>query len=266
MKQLYFDFSAMLVLMTAITGLIYLLDVLWWARRRNALTLPGFSVQKPNAVIEFCRSFFPVILVVLLLRSFVVEPFRIPSGSMLPTLTVGDFILVNKYTYGLRLPVLHEKFLQVGEPKRGDVAVFRYPPDPSKDYIKRIVGLPGDEIRYEDKVLFINGKRVQTEDMTLYTGYGAGALGVPTLEMTEILGDLQHQVLVVPRRLEPDLRQRIPAGHYFVMGDNRDNSADSREWGLVPEQNLVGRAFLIWMSWDMVRIQPDLSRIGMRIR
>jgi signal peptidase I len=184
----------------------------------------------------------------------------------LPTLTVGDFILVNKYTYGLRLPVLHEKFLEVGEPARGDVAVFRYPPDPSKDYIKRIVGLPGDEIRYEDKILYINGKRVPTDDVTLYTGYGAGALGVPTLEMTETLGDLQHQILVVPRRLEPDLRQRIPAGHYFVMGDNRDNSADSREWGLVPEENLVGRAFMIWMSWDMVRIRPDLGRIGMTIR
>lgn len=266
MNEVHFNFSAMLVLMTAVTGVVYLLDVLWWSRRRNALTLPGFSVPKPNAIIEFCRSFFPVILVVLLLRSFVVEPFRIPSGSMLPTLTVGDFILVNKYSYGLRLPVLHEKFLEVGEPARGDVAVFRYPPDPSKDYIKRIVGLPGDEIRYEDKILYINGKRVPTDDVTLYTGYGAGALGVPTLEMTETLGDLQHQILVVPRRLEPDLRQRIPPGHYFVMGDNRDNSADSREWGLVPEENLVGRAFMIWMSWDMVRIRPDLGRIGMTIR
>jgi signal peptidase I len=266
MQQLYFDFAAALVLMTAITGAIYLLDVVWWGRRRAALTLPGFSVPKPNAVIEFCRSFFPVILIVLLLRSFVVEPFRIPSGSMLPTLNVGDFILVNKFSYGLRLPVLHRKFVDLGEPRRGDVVVFRYPPDPGKDYIKRIVGLPGDEIRYEDKVLYINGQRVPTDDMALYTGYGAGALGVPTLEMTEWLGDLQHQILVVPRRLEPDLRKRIPPSHYFVMGDNRDNSADSREWGLVPEQNLVGKAFMIWMSWDAAHFRPDFSRIGTGIR
>ncbi len=266
MNEIYFNFSAALVLMTFVTGVIYLLDVVWWGRRRAALTLPGFSVPKPNSVVEFCRSFFPVILVVLMLRSFVVEPFRIPSGSMLPTLSVGDFILVNKFSYGLRLPVLNTKFLELGEPRRGDVVVFRYPPDPSKDYIKRIVGLPGDEIRYEDKTLFINGERVPTENITLYTGYGAGALGVPTLEMVESLGDVEHQILVVPRRLEPDLRKRIPAGHYFVMGDNRDNSADSREWGFVPEQNLVGRAFLIWMSWDTTRLRPDLGRIGTSIR
>jgi signal peptidase I len=265
-ERLYFDFAAALVLMTAVTGVVYLLDVAWLARRRAALTLPGFPVPKPNAFVEFCRSFFPVILIVLLLRSFVVEPFRIPSGSMLPTLNVGDFILVNKFSYGLRLPVLHKKILEVGEPQRGDVIVFRYPPDPSKDYIKRVVGLPGDEIRYEDKVLYINGERVPTDDMALYTGYGAGALGVPTLEMTEWLGELQHQILVVPRRLEPDLRERIPPGHYFVMGDNRDNSADSREWGLVPESHLVGKAFMIWMSWDATRFRPDFTRIGMSIR
>lgn len=266
MQQIYFNFAAALVLMTAVTGVVYLLDVLWWSRRRAALTLPGFSTPKPNAVIEFCRSFFPVILIVLLLRSFVVEPFRIPSGSMIPTLSIGDFILVNKFSYGLRLPVVHTKFVQLGEPQRGDVVVFRYPPDPSKDYIKRVVGLPGDEIRYEDKVLYINGQRVPTDDMSLYTGYGAGALGVPTLEMTESLGEVHHQILVVPRRLEPDLRKRVPSGHYFVMGDNRDNSADSREWGFVPEQNLVGKAFMIWMSWDAARLRPELARIGTRIR
>lgn len=128
MNGIYFNFAAVLVLMTALTGVVYLVDVLWFARRRAALTLPGFSIPKPNAFVEFCRSFFPVILVVLLLRSFLVEPFRIPSGSMLPTLSVGDFILVNKYTYGLRLPVLHHKVLDLNEPQRGDVVVFRFPP------------------------------------------------------------------------------------------------------------------------------------------
>lgn len=264
--NLDFDFAAALVLMTAVTGLVYLLDVAWFARRRAALTLPGFTEPKPNAIVEFCRSFFPVILIVLLLRSFLVEPFRIPSGSMLPTLNVGDFILVNKYTYGLRLPVLNRKLVELGEPQRGDVVVFRFPPDPSKDYIKRVVGLPGDEVRYANKVLYLNGERVPTDDMSLYTGYGAGALGVPTVEMTEQLGTVRHQILVVPRRVEGDLRERVPPGHYFVMGDNRDNSEDSRSWGFVPEENLVGKAFIVWMSWDGSRFRPDFGRIGTHIR
>lgn len=266
MNAIDFDFAAALVLMTAVTGVVYLLDVAWLARRRAALTLPGFTVPKPNAAVEFCRSFFPVILIVLLLRSFLVEPFRIPSGSMLPTLNVGDFILVNKYTYGLRLPVLNLKMVELGEPQRGDVIVFRFPPDPSKDYIKRVVGLPGDEVRYANKVLYLNGERVSTDGMSLYTGYGAGALGVSTVEMTEELGDVRHHILVVPRRVEADLRERVPPGHYFVMGDNRDNSEDSRSWGFVPEENLVGKAFIVWMSWDGSRFRPDFSRIGTRIR
>jgi signal peptidase I len=265
MSELHFDFAAALVLMTAVTGLVTLLDVAWLSRRREALTMPGFTVPKPGAIVEFCRSFFPVILIVLLLRSFLVEPFRIPSGSMLPTLDIGDFILVNKFTYGLRLPVLHTKVLGNGVPRRGDVVVFRFPPDPRKDYIKRVIGLPGDDIRYENKTLYVNNHRIQTSDMQLYAGMGAAPFGIPTLELKEQLGPVAHMILVVPRRLEQDLHTQVPAGHYFVMGDNRDNSEDSRVWGFVPDENLVGRAFLVWMSWDGEKMRPDVARIGKRI-
>ncbi|MBV60548.1 signal peptidase I [Abyssibacter profundi] len=251
--DVHLDFAAILLILAIVTGVIYLLDVMFWAKSRSA-------DAKPTSVVDISRSFFPVILIVLLLRSFVAEPFRIPSGSMIPTLHVGDFILVNKFSYGLRLPVFHTKVLPLGLPERGDVVVFRYPEDPSKDFIKRIVGLPGDEIVYHGKVLSVNGQPVDIEPVGLYQS--ANPRHRYATEYQETLGELEHGILVNPRSPAKDFRYTVPEGHYFAMGDNRDGSDDSRRWGPVPERNLVGKAMLIWMSWDGERNRPALSRIG----
>jgi len=197
-----------------------------------------------------------------LLRSFLVEPFRIPSGSMMPTLLVGDFILVNKYAYGIRLPVLNRKVVDLGEPQRGDVVVFRFPKDPRVDYIKRVVGVPGDHVVYRNKTLFINGKQVPQIPQGSYIGTGSG-LSMSGAELRrEALGDVKHDILVVPRVSGVETDTVVPAGHYFVMGDNRDNSNDSRYWGFVPDENLVGRAFMIWMNWDSAASGVGWERIG----
>ncbi len=203
--------------------------------------------------------FFLVIVVVLVLRSFVAEPFRIPSGSMLPTLIVGDFILVNKFAYGLRLPVIEKKIVEIGVPERGDVVVFRYPPEPSVDYIKRVVGLPGDKIEYRNKRLFINNEPVQ---LTVLNGSGSDS---SPLVYQEQLGEVLHQIQLITVRPTIDGRVIVPPGHYFVMGDNRDNSADSRVWGFVPDENLLGKAFLVWMSLDFGNMEFYPERIGVRI-
>jgi signal peptidase I len=222
--------------------------------------------------LDWTAGLFPVILVVFLLRSFLFEPFKIPSGSMVPTLLVGDLILVNKYHYGVRLPVLNRKVVANHEPARGDVVVFRYPPDPRLDYIKRIVGLPGDEIAYLNKKLTVNGQDVATRPDGEY--YDEERLQYK-LQLTEKLGTVEHRVLVDQRRpatIFPELERfpfrdncrysaegvvcKVPQGHYFVMGDNRDNSQDSRFWGFVPDENLVGKAFFVWMNFG------NLGRIG----
>jgi len=254
--------------------------------------VPGSAIPEPGTV-DYARSFFPVALVVLLLRSFIFEPFRIPSDSMMPTLLDGDFIIVNKYAYGLRLPVLNRKFIPVGEPQRGDVVVFRYPLDPSVNYIKRLVGLPGDHVEVENDRITINGKPVQF-DVT--SRYNDGCY-VNFQEATEHLGEHVHQSLLCPVPLEitPDpppgcnrketrgylcgdhavaglfgeaakFSKDVPAGMYFMMGDNRDNSDDSRFWGFVPEDNLVGKATRIWFNYDLQRSGgPKWSRIGKAI-
>jgi signal peptidase I len=272
------DFPTLLVAATLFTGLAWLLDKLYWEPRRRQRAdkllhqgLPADSgevvrVLREPTWIEYCKSFFPVILAVLLLRSFLVEPFRIPSGSMMPTLLVGDFILVNKYTYGIRLPVLNTKILEVGKPGRGDVVVFRYPRDLSVDYIKRVVGVPGDRINYYNKVLTINGKPVPQVPAGIYVGEGSGVSMSGASERTEQLGDVQHKILVMPHTPGLEGEYIIPEGEYFVMGDNRDNSNDSRYWGTVPETNLVGQAFRVWMNWDTANGGIDTSRIGMKIQ
>ncbi|HBP41700.1 MAG: signal peptidase I [Vreelandella alkaliphila] len=253
------DFSLLLVIAVALSGAIYLLDVLWLRPKRRerlaaaeAATTEGLdgttreTLLKEPWPIDYSRSFFPVLLVVLVVRSFIIEPFQIPSGSMKPTLEVGDFILVNKFAYGLRLPVLHSRFLEVDDPERGDVMVFRFPEEPSVNFIKRVVGLPGDRIRYEGKQLYVNG-----EPVTKALIEEGPELSPQQLLLEEQLGSISHYIYNNPRDPGPQMREVVvPDGHYFTMGDNRDHSNDSRYWGFVPEDNIVGRAFAVWMHWD----------------
>ena len=251
-----FDFATVMVLLVLASGLIWIVDVLVLARRRRAMANGGETSEEgivqegppPSRIVEYARSFFPVFLIVLVLRSFLVEPFRIPSGSMMPTLLIGDFILVNKFTYGIRLPVIDYKAIEIGSPKRGDVVVFRYPEDPSTPFIKRIVGLPGDRIGYHDKILYVNGMPAEQETLGRYVGTGPGRSMTGASHRTEQVGDCVHDILVhrgYPSRAGETV---VPPGHYFVLGDNRDNSRDSRYWGTVPDSHLIGKAFAIWLN------------------
>jgi len=236
------SFPALMVTFVILTGIIWLIDSIFWAPQRS-------KGQKEPLAVEYARSFFPIILVVLVIRSFIAEPFRIPSGSMLPTLHVGDFILVNKFAYGIRLPVLNSKVLETGEPERGDVVVFRYPKNPQVDYIKRVIGLPGDTIGYFNKTVYINGEKV-TQDVKEKKSELISLVPARNELRFENLDGAGHEILVDPDRRLFEGEAVVPEGEYFVMGDNRDNSNDSRFWGTVPEANLVGEAFFIWMSWD----------------
>ncbi len=294
------NFALILFVLLIITGIVWVMDVAWMrpARRRNmAAAAAEFdreraphlrTVEGPEAAarhrdqavasagrmpwwVEYSVSFFPVILFVFVLRSFVVEPFRIPSGSMLPTLQAGDLILVNKFTYGIRLPVVDSKVVGINDPERGDIMVFRYPPDPSVDYIKRVIGVPGDEVTYVDKRLYVNGKEVPRERVGDYFEPDRASY---SSEFKESLGDVDHRILldeqgsndIFPSSSFPyrnrctyqsgGIHCTVPEGHYFVMGDNRDNSADSRYWGFVPDSHVVGKAFFVWMNFG------DLGRIG----
>ncbi|MGA9422298.1 MAG: signal peptidase I [Rhodanobacteraceae bacterium] len=274
-----FDFALFLVVLTALTGVIWLFDRVFLApaRRRRAGDIEDLdSLSEPERkaraevvlheplVVEYARSFFPVILVILLFRSFVVEPFKIPSGSMMPTLQVGDFILVNKFAYGLRLPVLNTRILDIGEPRRGDVFVFRYPENPKEDYIKRVIGLPGDEITYRNKTLYVNGHEIPESYLGPYTGPSEPNRSMAGAEVKlEQLQGVRHRILELPMvNVGHEGTWHVPSGAYFAMGDNRDNSADSRFWGFVPEANLVGKAFVIWMNWND---GVDFGRIGKSI-
>ncbi len=260
-----FDFSAVMVLLVAISGGIWALDAWLFAAARAArhAGLPASERPPEPMLVDHARAFFPIFVIVLLLRSFLVEPFRIPSGSMIPTLLVGDFILVNKFTYGLRLPVLNTKIIPLGSPRRGDVVVFRYPEDPSTPFIKRIVGLPGDRITYRDKQVSVNGVLQVATSLGSYVGLKSAAVNTGADLREEQLGDVRHQVLVMPQAPTLEGEYEVPVGQYFVLGDNRDNSRDSRYWGFVPDQNLIGRAFMIWMNWDQ---GPTLGRIGTTIK
>ena len=245
-------FALFMLVVLLITGFIWLLDIVYLRKRRPA-------GKADPVLVEYSKSFFPVILVVFFIRSFIVEPFKIPSGSMMPTLLAGDFILVNKFTYGLRVPILNNTFIETSHPKRGDVFVFHYPPDPSIDYIKRVVGLPGDKIAYRDKQLYINGQKLPVSFAGDYQYVGSGLNMVNAKRYQEQLGDKKHDLLIEENRITIDGEVEVPAGHYFAMGDNRDNSSDSRVWGFVPEANLVGRAFFIWWNFD------NFGRIGSTI-
>jgi signal peptidase I len=265
-----FDFSFILVVATLVTGIIWGLDSLFWKpqRTRQAAEAGGTSpsVREP-VIVEYARSFFPVILIVLLIRSFLFEPFRIPSDSMMPTLLDGDFIFVNKFAYGLRLPVLNRKIVPISEPRRGDVIVFRLPSDPSTNYIKRLVGLPGDHIAVRGRQVFINDEPMPVALDGRYQGPRNTGPQADAQHGEENLGGVKHQVLYIPERYSRDYDEVVPAEHYFFMGDNRDNSRDSRfpEVGFVPERNLVGKAVRIWLNWDLPDA-PLWNRIGSAIK
>lgn len=251
------DFSLILVVLVAVTGFVYLLDLAVFGRLRTA-SANSYKQQageenideavlerilREPAWIEYPKSFFPVLFVVLILRSFLLEPFKIPSGSMIPTLQIGDYILVNKFSYGFRLPVIGTEVYAMGEPQRGDIMVFRYPQKPTVNFIKRVVGLPGDDIRYENKRIFINGEVVEQEYVAQLPP------NRPAYRIyNENLGGTGHEIHIdLSRPALPSKQWTVPEGHYFVMGDNRDHSSDSRVWGFVPENNIVGKAFAVWM-------------------
>jgi signal peptidase I len=258
------NFALILFLLMLITGTLWLFDR-FFARKKRPKEAPS------PWWVEYGASFFPVILVVFFLRSFIVEPFKIPSGSMIPTLLIGDFILVNKYTYGIRLPVINTKVVSLNDPQRGDVMVFRYPADPSLDYIKRVVALPGDRVDYLNKRLSINGEPVATVETEQYL-HADRLYYSPRFE--EKFGEQSHEILIernapafisqvmnFPHRDQcrytaAGVSCTVPEGHYFVMGDNRDASADSRVWGFVPDENIVGKAFFIWFNFS------DIGRVG----
>ncbi len=265
------DFALILFVLLVLTGSIWLLDHLMLRKNRaNGIAEPWW--------VEYAKSFFPVILVVFFIRSFLVEPFKIPSGSMIPTLQVGDFILVNKFTYGLRLPIINKKVVQLNDPQRGDVMVFHYPEDPSVDYIKRVVAVGGDTVEYRDKHLSINGvEQIQTADGD-YNYVESGLNFVHTERRNENLSGKAHALLINPEMPtlhlgsvaefngrencsydEDRVTCKVPQGSYFMMGDNRDNSRDSRYWGFVPDNQIVGKAFFVWMNFS------DLKRIGVTI-
>jgi len=255
---LVLDFSFWLVVATFVTGIIWAADA-WYLRPRRLARGAAGALPSEPVVVEYARSFFPIILIVLLIRSFLFEPFRIPSDSMMPTLLDGDFIFVNKFTYGLRLPVLNTEIVPLGEPQRGDVVVFRLPSDPSTNYIKRLVGLPGDHVVVRDKRLYVNGVEQAVTLDGVYEGFGHTGAQIAL----ETVGPVQHRVLYIPDRPSYDFDDVVPAGSYFFMGDNRDNSRDSRfpEVGFVPAKNVVGKAVRIWLNWNLPHA-PIWSRIG----
>ena len=293
------NFALILFVLVVLTGIAWVADKLVFQRQRQAAAAAALAEFDARAQVqaqyggggdigaarlqlaedklrqpwwlEYTASFFPVIAAVFLLRSFVIEPFKIPSGSMIPTLQIGDFILVNKYTYGIRLPIVNKKIVELNQPQRGDVMVFRYPKDESMDYIKRVIGVPGDVVKYDNKRLTVNG---QPATYAPQSDYLDGERLTYSKQYQETLGNVTHNILNDADRPAyvsgPDdfpFREnctynhtgftcKVPAGHYFMMGDNRDNSADSRYWGFVPDKNIVGKAFFIWMNLG------DLKRIG----
>lgn len=293
------NFALILFVLVVLTGIAWVADKLVFQRQRQAAAAAALAEFDARAQVqaqyggggdigaarlqlaedklrqpwwlEYTASFFPVIAAVFLLRSFVIEPFKIPSGSMIPTLQIGDFILVNKYTYGIRLPIVNKKIVELNQPQRGDVMVFRYPKDESMDYIKRVIGVPGDLVKYDNKRLTVNG---QPATYAPQSDYLDGERLTYSKQYQETLGNVTHNILNdadrpayvsgpddFPFRENCTYNQtgftcKVPAGHYFMMGDNRDNSADSRYWGFVPDKNIVGKAFFIWMNLG------DLKRIG----
>ena len=261
------DFSLILFLALVVTGgviLLYRLAGKGSARNSGQVLSASTEEIKQPIILEYARALFPVILIVFVLRSFIVEPFRIPSGSMLPSLYIGDFILVNKFKYGIRIPVVNKKVFPISSPKRGDVMVFRYPVNPKLNFIKRVVGLPGDVLSYKDKTLAINGVEVSVMEDGEFAFSQKKMQGRTALRLREKIADESHSILIDQNSGSRNLNEvTVPEGHYFVMGDNRDHSNDSRYWRFVPESHVVGKAFFIWFSWKSTTGGGvEWSRIG----
>lgn len=255
------DFELILFYATLITGAVALLDILFFAPRRKRYSKDQST--KIPLIIDYARSFFPVLLIVFLLRSFLFEPFRIPSGSLEPTLLMGDFILVNKFDYGIRLPVTHTKLFGNGAPHRGDIMVFRWPPNPKYNFIKRVIGLPGDHISYLNKELYINGQKIPQRFLQESMAEDESGSFWQAIENQENLLGVKHRIFIDAGQQSRDLNDiTVPEGMYFVMGDNRDRSADSRYWGFVPDNHIVGKASLIWLSWNSAKTTVRWNRIG----
>lgn len=270
-----FDFELILAIAFLVTGVFWVYDrIVYFPKRKRVLANMATEARSaldkeaqqrlaetPKFVVEV-KSYFVIIAIIFGLRSFVVEPFQIPSGSMLPTLKIGDFILVNKFDYGLRLPVLNTTIIPTTEPKRGDVVVFKYPLKPDLNYIKRLVGLPGDQVSYRNKVLTVNGQQV-SKDLLAKLSISLNPNQEPVDLFSENLGGVEHEVYNSYRFTPHEGEWTVPEGHYFVMGDNRDNSADSRFWGFVPDENMKGRAFYVWLHWDEFFSIPSFKNNGL---
>ena len=274
-----FDFPLILFILVFGSGIIWLFDHLFLLPgRRGALAalqrdFPDWDKEdspqsreynqrsevaaREPLLVEYSKSFFPVLFLVFVLRSFLVEPFQIPSSSMVPTLLVGDYILVNKFTYGIRLPVLRTKVVDINQPGRGDVMVFFPPHMNDTYYIKRVIGLPGDRIRYSNKKLYVNGEQVPQELLAQLPPQRPRFL-----LSEENLSGVEHRIQTDNMRRNDDFSITVKPGHYFMMGDNRDNSSDSRVWGQVPEQDIVGKAFAVWMHWESFFSLPSFHRVG----
>jgi len=248
-----------LVILAMLTGIIWLFDAIFFARERKR------THKKMSVIIDYARSFFPIILIVLCIRSFIINPFRVPSGSLEPTILTNEFIAVNQFTYGLRLPVLNTKIIKISEPKIGDIVVFRYPANPSINYIKRVVGTPGDHIVYMNKILYINGKKMSRQYLRDAIDVGEG--NIPVKVFQENINGKKHLIYIRKQGGYTDnLDVVVPKNMYFMMGDNRDGSEDSRYWGFVPEKNIEGKAFFIWFSIDKNKPMNRFYEIYKKIR
>lgn len=274
------NFEYVLTMVTIFSGVVYLLDALIFARfrrKRYALVKEKRAVLNTDedaylskglpVIIDYSRSFFLVLLLVLVLRSFIFEPFRIPSGSLEPTLIPGDFILVNKFDYGIRLPVINKKIIEINEPKRGDIVVFHWPVNPKVDFIKRVVGVPGDTISYVNKVFFINGEEAQQEYQETVPYLHESGNTVDALKSEENLLGVKHEIYQFTSRPDENfMNLTVPDGMYFMIGDNRDDSADSRSWGFVPESYIVGKPIYVLLSWDSASYNLRWKRSGLRVQ
>ena len=254
-----FNFLNILSLLTIASGVIWLVDIVWQKFKK----IPIDDNTKLPIIVDYARSFFPILLIILIIRSFLFQPYRVPTGSLEPTIVPGDMILVNQYDYGLRVPLWNKKIVDIGKPERGQIALFHWPVNPMATFVKRVVGIPGDRISYQNKVFFINGKKISQKFIKNSLEIGNGNKSWPVKEYEETLNGIKHLIILRSDRSAQDFKDLIiPKDEYLMIGDNRDDSDDSRSWGFVPVRNLIGHAVLIWMSWDPQKNRVRWERIG----